>query len=113
MSTQLDLFQPHARRSDPLSSDVTVKSIARDGTLKALILDAAATFGLDNRRAPRCWNDTMIHARIEELTGRRFQRNVIARSRGLMERDDLIVRIGAWSYQGRPGVVHFSLPPTP
>lgn len=90
----------HARRSDPLSSHLTVQSLGRDRSLKAVVVAAALELGT--------FNDTELTDKIEELTGRRQQRNVIARTRGLLEADGWFDRIGMWSYLGRP-TVHFQL----
>jgi hypothetical protein len=93
----------HARWSDPSSSDFTVKSIAADVRGRELVLAVAATFD-------QPWCDTELWERTEALTGRRHQRNVLARTRGLMEEDGLIQRVGQWTFRGRPGVVHFIVP---
>lgn len=89
----------HARHSDPLSSDITVKSIAKDTNLRARILAAA----LARERLFDAWTDTELTETIEEHTGVRQQRNVIARTRGLMEKEDppLIERVGMFRIRGR------------
>lgn len=112
MTNEPSLFdnRAHARRSDPLSSDITVKSIARDGGLRALILRAGRDLEASGHQ---CWNDTELTERIEEITNVRQQRNVVARARGLMEKEDLILRLGAYLFRGRPGVVHFVVNPHP
>lgn len=100
----MTMTDAHARHSDPLSSDFTVKSIAADVRGRELVLQVAATF-----TGP--WCDTELWEATERLTGRRHQRNVIARTRGLMEADGYISRVGQWTFRGRPSVVHFILTP--
>jgi hypothetical protein len=92
----------HARRSDPLSSHDTVKSIAKDGTMRGDLLDAARTF-------PGRFNDTELWERVEMRTGRRWQRNVVARTRDLMEHDGIFVRVGMASFRGGRELVDFEL----
>lgn len=99
---------PHARRSDPLSSHLTVQSLGRDTALKARVVIAAMRLDLDAGHDEI--NDTMLTAAIEQATGRRQQRNVIARTRGLLEQDGWFERIGMWPYDGRP-TVWFKLTP--
>lgn len=78
----------HARLTDPLSSERAVAAIAKDSRLKDHILHAA------ERLYPVWFDDTDLLELVEEQTGRRQQRNVIARSRGLMERDGVFERMG-------------------
>lgn len=79
---------PHARLTDPLSSERAVAAIAANDTLKNHIIAAA------ERLYPVWFDDTDLLMLVEEQTGRRQQRNVIARSRGLMERDGMFERMG-------------------
>jgi len=72
----------HARRSDPLSSHLTLASLGRDDSLKARVL--AAAFRLEERSGGRPWNDTQLTEEIERHTRTRQQRNIIARTRDLM-----------------------------
>ena len=99
-------FEIHARMGDPRSSEDTVRSIAKDRTLAGLILDAAdylMPYGFN------CFDDTDLLERIEEVTGRRHQRNVIARARGLLEPSGQIVRIGPISRPDRRvDTIHFT-----
>jgi hypothetical protein len=95
---------PHARRSDPTSSHITVASIAKDGTMRADLLTAA-------RSLPGPFNDTELWERVELQTQRRWQRNVVARTRDLMERDGIFVRLGMSTYKGGRALVDFELAP--
>ena len=79
---------PHARITDPISSERAVAAIAVNDTLKEHILYAA------KRLHPVYFDDTDLLELVEEQTERRQQRNVIARSRGLMERDGIFDRVG-------------------
>lgn len=99
---------PHARRSDPLSSHLTVQSLGKDTALKARVVTAAMRLSLDHEHDEI--NDTMLTMEIERSTGRRQQRNVIARTRGLLEQDGWFERVGLWPFDGRP-TVWFKLTP--
>lgn len=81
---------PLARSSDPLSSHIANDAIRKDRKLSDLILEA-----VENQywtwRAPV--TDDQILVWIEDVTKRRQQRNVIARARGLLEREGLLVRV--------------------
>lgn len=96
---------PHARRSDPTSSHEAVVAIARNSILADHILHAA------RRVHPAPFDDWDLVELVEEQTGRKQQRNVIARARGLMEREGTFVRLGV---KQRPGderkTLHFRLP---
>lgn len=102
--TQPDLFTlehtPAAARG-PVQSQLTLASLGRDESLKANI--ARAVLACSTRRYSK-WSheenrlvtvtdtrmpvtDDDITDRLEFVHGRRFQRNVVARTRGLMERD--------------------------
>lgn len=84
-----------ARRSDPRSSHLTVRSIQRDGSMNKAIFEMIValaqycTFTIDGRVKEVCWDspvtDDKVWTRLEIATDRRWQRNVIARARGLME----------------------------
>lgn len=89
----------HARRSDPLSSHLTVQSIGKDMTLRGRVL--AAALSLEMYKNGDAWNDTELTERVEAMTGQRQQRNVLARTRGLIEQDGLIERVGEWDFNGR------------
>jgi len=100
MSEQPNLFEParpHARMTDPVSSDRTVKSLGRDGALKRLIWEAML-----KRTDPLSpCNDTLLWQILELLhSPRRFQRSVIARTRGLMQTDGYFLPAGMLMYEG-------------
>lgn len=80
---------PLARSSDPLSSHIANNAIRLDRKLSDLILDAVEVLYRQWREPV---NDDQILVWIEDVTKRRQQRNVIARARGLLERDGLLVR---------------------
>lgn len=103
----------HARRSDPIPSHLTLQSLGRDTTAKARIVLAA--FQLEERHNGRPWNDTQLLERIEQITRKRWQRNVIARTRGLMEHSDddpdrpvWVERVGVFEFEGRL-LTHYKL----
>jgi hypothetical protein len=98
MTDQPSLFEvDNARARGPIQSQLTVSSLGRDTTLKFRI--AAAIVSLSTRVAiaetadgralvyyyDRPVTDDAITAHLEAVYDRRFQRNVIARTRGLME----------------------------
>ena len=58
----------HARRTDPLSSHLTLASLGRDDSLKARVL--AAAFRLEERSGGRPWNDTQLTGRSSVTPGR-------------------------------------------
>lgn len=114
---ELDL---HARRSDPNSSHRRVQLLGRDGSVRHTMLRIAAD--LERGRvvattpvgvvivsnAP--WSDGDVWAGVEHALGRREQRNVIARHRGIMERDGLVERLGEMTtIDGHDRVLHFRL----
>lgn len=94
---------PLARTSDPESSHRANDSIAKDMTLRDHILQAAGRL----MSVQECFDDTDLTEAVEDATLRRQQRNVIARSRGLMERDGLFVRVGIVD-RGDRRTVHFT-----
>ena len=79
---------PHARRSDPTSSHVAVGTIAKWVSLNDAILTAARNCG----EIP--FDDTDLTVMVCALRGSPVQRNVVARARGLLERDGHLVRLG-------------------
>jgi hypothetical protein len=89
---QLDIFGAehdlaelgHARALDPESSHTTVRSIVKDKTLAADILRAVVRIYRENHGASMT-DDDVLDELIATYPGVRFQRNVIARSRGLLE----------------------------
>lgn len=75
----------HARRSDPVQSHAAVAGVVADTSLAGLILWACAYHNPE--REPLTDDDVL--ELMEARTGRRFQRNVIARARGrLMNPED-------------------------
>jgi hypothetical protein len=96
----------HARTSDPVSSDETVKSIVADVGYAELVMTAARGLGPGVQ-----FDDTDLWRMIEAMTDRRHQRNVIARARGRLERDGHIVRVGI-RYRLDRRSMHFALPTT-
>lgn len=94
----------HARRSDPISSHLTLASLGKDTSLKARVL--AAAFRLEDRGIA-AWNDTQLTEMVEQTTRKRQQRNVIARTRDLMTPEWFTV-IGLDRYDGRD-LMHYRL----
>ena len=92
----LHLVEPvaTARATDPDASHDTVASIAADVTLKAQILDVAET-RLD------VFDDRDLTEAIAARYGTAPDRNVVARSRGLLERDGSIRRCGSYARPDR------------
>jgi hypothetical protein len=97
----------HARRSDPISSHLTVASLGKDTALKHLVLMAAFTLELNDITL---WNDTELTEWIERHTHKRQQRSVIARSRGLMTTDGWFAPQGMFPYNGRL-LMHYATTP--
>lgn len=79
---------PRAARG-PVQSQLTLASLGKDTTLKSQI--AFAVWALSSRPVgvtfDRAVTDDCITDFLERRHGRRFQRNVVARTRGLMEVD--------------------------
>ena len=89
-----------ARLFDPDSSHDTVRSIAADQTLRAMIVDTAAMLGE--------FDDGDLTAAIESRYGVAPDRNIVARARGLLE-PDTIVRIGPRPRPDRrTATIHFT-----
>lgn len=82
MTTTTMASDARARRTDPISSHLTLASLGKDDSLKARVL--AAAFRLEDRSGGAPWNDTQLTEEIERHTRQRQQRNVIARTRDLM-----------------------------
>ena len=108
-----DAPQPHARATDPVSSELTLRSLGRDTSYNWRIFQCivwlseqfnASNWPVHNRPV----TDDMILDAMEQRYGRRFQRNVIARQRGIIRElgwiervDDVISPI-----TNRPTVAH-------
>lgn len=97
---------PHARRTDAISSHLALQALGRATSLKAHVITAALM--LEDPIDVTCWCDTELTEKIEQITGKRQQRNVIARTRGLLEQDGWIEKVGLFDYDGRPHL-HFAL----
>lgn len=108
--TLFDAARIHARRTDPYTSDKALKAIAKDTTLMHHIWNCAKA---------HCWpppgeectgyfNDTMLWEWCEIFMGSRQQRNVVARSRGLLEQAGLFRRIGVREYRGQE-LMHYEI----
>lgn len=98
--------RPHARRGDPYTSDQALKAIAKDGTLMTHIWEAF-TYA---RMVGVVVNDTYLTERIEQRTSQRQQRNVIARSRGLLEQAGMVRQIGVRTWRNRE-YMHYEIHP--
>ena len=94
----------HARRSDPISSHITLASLGKDTSLKARVL--AAAFRLEERGFA-AWNDTVLTEQVEHMVHQRQQRNVIARTRDLMT-PQWFTPVGLDTYDGRE-LMHYKL----
>lgn len=97
----------HARMGDPRSSHRTVNSLGRDGVLKRqiwFVFDWMLTRG-----TPEV-NDTQLTELLEQIHRRRYQRNVVARARGLMEDDGFLLGVGERDYCGRM-IEHYIINP--
>ena len=88
----------HARRSDPISSHLTLQSLGKDTALKSRVLLAAMKL---EEQGINAWNDTELTAQVELDTRKRQQRNVIARTRDLMTDDGWFEKVGMFDYEGR------------
>ena len=109
--TELQLFdeagapEPHARMTDPESSDLTVKSLGRDTSYNWRIFEAIMS--LSRREEARHYADgdsiAVLHDvdvcddqildYMERRWGRRYQRNVIARQRGIIREAGWIIKV--------------------
>lgn len=92
---QLDVFATHpAPARGPIQSQQTLDSLGHDGSLKRLI--AKAVFHgshSSNGQHDRPVTDDDILWAVEIYSSRRQQRNVIARTRGLMEAAGWFVQV--------------------
>ncbi len=97
MQTLWDLFgqeasigseAPNARASDPQSSHEANAKIRANRGLAGMVLKAVQTI----QDASGATDDAILEW-IEASSGKRQQRNVIARTRGLLERDGFLVRV--------------------
>lgn len=126
MTGQTPLFDeagaptPHARLTDPASSELTLRSLGRDTSYNWRIF--AAIVALSERGELRHYDDgtsiAVIHDNpvtddeileyLERRDGRRYQRNVIARQRGIIRELGWIRRVDDVNSHitGRPVVAH-------
>jgi hypothetical protein len=108
-----------ARRSDPVSSHITVQSIIADKSMAAHIIRAVVWLAEVSELRhysdgdsiavgyTRPVTDDLVWEVLERESGRRMQRNVIARSRGLLERDGWFERVpDVESRTGRPVIAY-------
>lgn len=103
-----DVPEPSGRRTDPISSHVTVKSLGKDTSLKMMVLRALIDASWDDELTS-VTDDDIVYM-LEQRHGRRFQRNVVARTRGLLE-PEWVCRVGIGrTSDGRP--VLFFVPTT-
>lgn len=100
-------FEParvHARRTDPYTSDKALKAVAKDGTLMQLIWTSAKL----HRMSGKPFNDTLLTEWIERATCKRQQRNVVARSRGMLEDAGVFRQVGVRDYGGQQ-LMHYEI----
>jgi hypothetical protein len=92
---QPELFDKHglvtgyARVTDPVSSQLTVASLGRDTGYRMLVIDAVHRFTCAHSCSV---TDDDVVTHLEQHTRRRHQRNVIARTRGLLEQEGWLER---------------------
>ena len=110
--TQTDIFdhgagpRPHARRTDPISSELTLASLGKDTSLNWRVFRAIVALSertelrIDMRDEQGLAvihdhpvTDDDIVAWMERRYDRRFQRNVIARQRGIIRELGWIMRV--------------------
>lgn len=97
------MSDPGARTSDPLGSHEALASITKWQGLREAILMAAQTFD------PAPFDDGDLTEYINHIWSTGVQRNVVARSRGILEREGKLVRIGNRRHNGK-ATMHFRLP---
>lgn len=101
--------EPHARRSDPTTSDVVQRSLGRDGTMRRLIYEVAQIMVVKYQYERI--NDTLLWEWVEVHTGRRHQRNVVARARDIATDMGFFEKVGIFPWTDHHGVtrdlIHF------
>lgn len=95
---QLDLpfgnDAPNARSTDPISSHFACAAIRKNRILADYVIHGVvllSTATSESGRKPVTDDDLLDY--VEQQTRKRQQRNVIARTRGLLERDGFFTRI--------------------
>ena len=85
---------PNARTGDPISSHLANAALRSNNTMADWIIHAVVRLSNNEpHNSPRPVGDNEIWEYIEEQSGKRQQRNNIARCRGLLERDGFFVRV--------------------
>lgn len=94
-----------ARWTDPDGSHMTVRSLGRDDQLRRrMVVEALRLESIDGSSM---WNDTQLTQALEVTHRRRYQRNVIARARGIMLAEGWFRLVGSFpDSTGRP-TLHF------
>lgn len=91
-----DTVETHARLTDPASSELTLQSLGKDTSYNWRIFEAIVALAHDERLW-HTWNrpvtDDMILDWMERRHQRRYQRNVIARQRGIIRELGWIKRV--------------------
>lgn len=106
-TTIFDVPEPSGRRTDPISSHVTLKSLGKDTSLKMMVLRALIAASWNGDEVTLASDDAILNA-LEAQHGRRFQRNVVARTRGLLE-PEWVCRVGT-GYDNRNRPVLYFVP---
>ena len=81
---------PNARTSDPIGSHTTNARLRADRGM-AKCVTQAVTYLYELHGKPVSDDDIWFY--LEDQLGRRLQRNNLARTRGLLERDDWFIRV--------------------
>ena len=97
------MSDPGARTSDPQGSHEAVAAIREWHGLVNAILQVARAYD------PIPFDDGDLTASINNMWDHPVQRNVVARSRGIIERQGSLVRIGNRTRDGKT-TMHFRLP---
>ncbi len=94
---------PNARTTDPISSHLACAAIRKNQTLADYVVQGVVVLSnvaAESGRLP-VTDDDLLHY-IEALSNKRQQRNVIARTRGLLEKDGFFVRVPGDQVQVMP-----------
>ena len=94
-----------ARHTDPVSSHEAVDRIDNNKTLRRYVEDGCHWVGA----LGFMFSDDDLLMYVEEVTQRRQQRNVIARTRGKLEAAGVIERVGVRERAGMGRALHFRL----